>query len=128
MSVFRTAIRVLHLDGDHEDIDLGDLPREMPLDLIRQHVERYLDDGQRMEHVYIAADAIKDSGPGPTIPTNGTAACMFVGEDSAGRYPFNREASRIYRFATLARQPKTDPKTLPGIFGTAVVFNRRVRF
>lgn len=52
---------------------------------------------------------------------------MFVHETGAlDGLPRNEAATRIYRNATLTREPRTDPETIPAIYGPAVLFARRV--
>lgn len=60
---------------------------------------------------------------------NGEALDMFVDEEGMLRcLPVNPAASAIYRNNWLTKHPGTDPQTLPPIYGTAVLFHRRVWF
>ena len=54
---------------------------------------------------------------------------MFVNELGAvEKLDRNEEATKIYRTVSLQRNSKLNPETLPYIYGTAVLFERRVWF
>lgn len=62
-----------------------------------------------------------------TVLWRGRRADMFVGENSTRPdVPVNNAATSIYRAATLARAPDTDPESLPRIHGVAVLFEEIV--
>lgn len=42
--------------------------------------------------------------------------------------PRNEAATAIYRNNWLTRNPGTDPESMPAIYGTAILFDRRVWF
>lgn len=42
--------------------------------------------------------------------------------------PRNEDATKIYRNASLRREPNRDPETLPFIVGPAILFDRQVWF
>ena len=52
---------------------------------------------------------------------------MCVGEDSAyiGNIR-NDDATKIYRANWMSQHPKTDPESLPAVYGPAVLVDRRV--
>lgn len=59
----------------------------------------------------------------------GHAADMFVDELGHPKgLQRNDAATKIYRAATLARQPGTDPESMPCIVGPAILFTERVWF
>ena len=59
----------------------------------------------------------------------GAQTDMFVDGDGVAKgLPLNRVATDIYRCAWMTRYPSTDPDTMPAIYGTAVLFGRRVWF
>ena len=54
---------------------------------------------------------------------------MFVDDCGALKgLPRNDEATTIYRRAAMLRMPMRDPEQLPAIYGTAILFSRRVWF
>lgn len=65
-----------------------------------------------------------------TVLFNGEPCDMFVDEVGAMRPDRvrNERATTIYRANVLARYPNTDPESLPAIYGTVVLFTRRVWF
>ena len=103
-----TALRVL---GPRKVVTV-DLPRDPGLDALRA-VIRPLLDGKDMEHVSVLYE--------------GRAADMFVDETGAcdGQVR-NDQATKIYRAAYLRRNAEIDPESLPAIYGTAILVDRRV--
>lgn len=91
-----------------------DLPRAPGLDALRVIVEPMLYGG-RLEHVAVFHE--------------GRAVDLFICEGSSfvGNVR-NDKATKIYRASSLERDPKTDPESLPAIYGPAVLVDRRVWF
>lgn len=70
-------------------------------------------DGKHMEHV--------------TVLHQGRRADMFIDEGSAvDDLPRNEAATAIYRTIGMADHPSWDADEFPAIYGTAVLFDRRV--
>lgn len=108
-----TAYAILKTNGDI-DVTSVDWPAEPDFEIIRSLVEPLLD-GADLEQVSVLHE--------------GKRRDMFV--DDSGHLkglPRNEQATRIYRAATLSRQPHVNPETLPCIVGPAVLFYRRVWF
>lgn len=65
---------------------------------------------------------------------NGRPHDMFVSEYSAmdykdrGPLPRNEAATTIYRCYSMEHNPKQDPEDLPAIYGTAILFHKKVWF
>ena len=89
-----------------------DLPRAPGLDALRAVVEPMLYGG-RLEHVAVFHD--------------GRAVDLFICEGSSfvGNVR-NDKATKIYRASALKRDPKADPRSLPAIYGPAVLVDRQV--
>lgn len=92
----------------------ADLPAEPGYDRLKALICPLLND-KHFEHV--------------SVIHNGKPADMFVDETGAmdGQVR-NEAATKIYRTNWLKQHPKCDPETLPAIYGTAIVFDRRVWF
>lgn len=89
-------------------------PKEPGYRLIKELMMPLLD-GAELEHV--------------TVLFKDEAADMFVDEISALKaLPRNDDATAIYRANWLKQHPSCDPETLPAIYGTAILFGRRVWF
>ncbi len=103
-----TVLRVLGGPRKHTI----DLPLNPGLDALRAVLNPLLD-GKNFEHV--------------SVLNEGRAADMFVDETGAcdGQVR-NDAATKIYRAAELRRNPKTNPESLPAIYGTAILVDRRV--
>ena len=103
-----TVLRVLGPRKKHA----VDLPRYPGFDGLRAVLKPLLD-GKDFEHVSVLHE--------------GRAADMFVDENGAcdGQVR-NDAATKIYRAYSLKRDPKTDPESLPAIYGTAILVDRRV--
>jgi hypothetical protein len=119
----RTMMRVIRIDGTHDDRDWGDMPEKIGIDDLEGMVEPYLDDGQRLDHVYVSS---KGMPPGfPVSPDYAGPCCsMFIGKFPPPRWPVNAEGTRLFRWAWLDRNPKMFANELPSICGTVVLFNR----
>jgi hypothetical protein len=53
---------------------------------------------------------------------------MFVDETGVGRLPRNEAATAIYRNNWLTQHPSVPAESISAIYGTAVLFARRVWF
>mgnify|MGYP001599508811 FL=1 len=53
---------------------------------------------------------------------------MFVNDRHQGKLPANAKATEIYRANWLKANPKDKPDSLEMIYGTAILFHRRVWF
>jgi hypothetical protein len=63
------------------------------------------------------------------VMIDGERRDLFVDEDGqAKRLERNEAATTHYRRSWLTAYPKTDPETLPYIYGDAVLFGRRIWF
>ena len=88
-------------------------PAEPGYDAIKAVINPIL--GAELEHV--------------TVLHNGEAADMFVDEMGAlKQLPRNEAVTAIYRANRLDKHPTTKPETLPAIYGTAILFARRIWF
>ena len=96
-----------------------DWPREPGYARLRIFLEPTL--RGELEQVSVLADF---TGGDNFIPSD-----MFVNERGADvKLPRNEAATTLYRRASMLRMPTRDPEDLPFIFGTAVLFSRRVWF
>lgn len=109
----KTKYTIIKPDGTQED-HVVDWPKEPGYDRIRAVVEPILGGGF-LEHVAVLfCDKPHD---------------MFVDEEGHlphKNLPRNEKATAVYRRATLKRDPKRDPESIPWIAGTAIIFHRRV--
>lgn len=76
-------------------------------------VMRPLLDGRNLERVRVLVD--------------GQYRDLFVAERGEG-LPRNEKATALYRANYLTAFPKTDPESLPAVYGPAVLFSRPVWF
>lgn len=115
MKLINTDITVLRPDGSHTEYYGLDLPEEPPLKVIQAYVMPHIDGDDDMERV--------------NVFWNGMYTDMFVGEFSAKRgLPVNIKATEIYRNNMLTHVEGTIADEMPMIYGTAVLFSRRVWF
>lgn len=118
-----TRMRILRTD--HPPIERTEpLPAEPSLDMLKRLITPLLDGGD-LERVAVLNDF---DGGHNWQPTD-----MFVDESGALKHlPKNPEATTIYRRATMLGRTGAPiprhPDQLPAIFGTAIVFDRRVWF
>ncbi|WP_336801667.1 hypothetical protein [Kaistia sp. MMO-174] len=109
----RTAFTIYRVDAEPEQAE-ADLPEQPGYRLLRDLLTPLLD-GARFEHVAV----LHQDEP----------ADMFVDEFGAlNGLPRNEAATKIYRNNWLTMHPGTPPDDLPAIYGTAVLFARRVWF
>ena len=109
----RTGYQVLKPDGTIVESET-DWPHAPGYVGIKSLVEPLLDGGT-LERV--------------SVLHNGRATDMFVDGDGVSKgLGVNIEATKIYRANWLTRYPETDPNTLSAIYGTAVLFARRIWF
>jgi len=110
-----TTYQVIRPNGGADTVHHADLPQRPGLDLLKSIVLPYLDGARYMERV--------------NVLHAGHYTDMFVDEDGImKKLPVNEAATAIYRANWLHQHPKTDPSTLPAIYGPAVLFQRRVWF
>jgi hypothetical protein len=108
-----TTFTILHADGSSETRS-AELAAEPGFDALDQLLRPLLDGGD-LEHVNVFHD--------------GRYTDMFVDEIGMLKgLPRNEAATAIYRNNTLVHVPGTNPESLPAIYGTAVLFNRKVWF
>lgn len=108
-----TLYTILRPEQDAERID-ADLPVEPGYDALKALIRPLLAGGD-FEHV--------------TVLHDGKRADMFVDGDGIEKgLPRNAIATKVYRNNALMRSPGTPPESLPAIYGTAVLFDRRVWF
>lgn len=108
-----TSFTIMRPDAEPEvrESDLPADPGYHRLDALL----RPLLDGNDLEHV--------------TVLHDGKRADMFVDEMGAVTgLPRNEAATAIYRNNWLTQQPKTDPESLPAIYGPAILFSKQVWF
>ena len=106
----RTDLAILRADGTREDRTI-EMVGDPGLAELRGVLEPIL--GGRPEHVAVLHDNRR--------------ADMFVDEDFVAKgLPRNAAATAVYRASWMERHPETNPETLPGIAGDAVVFGRTV--
>lgn len=111
--LIETAMRVMRV-GEPAQAQTVMLPHAPGYDRLREVVEPLLD-GCNMERVNVLHE--------------GRYTDMFVDETGALKsLPRNDEATAIYRNNWLTHNPGTDPESMPAIYGTAVLFGRRVWF
>lgn len=111
--MIQTRLTILQPDGKTEE-RTADLPAHPGVDMLRSLLTP-LFDGVVMEHVSVIHD--------------GCRADMFVDGDAIDRgLPRNEAATAIYRYYSLSRTPARDAESLPAIYGTAILFHRRVWF
>jgi hypothetical protein len=106
----RTMMTIYHPNGDADvtQVTLEEVDGSVYASA-KKLIQPHLGDG-RIEHV--------------TVLHAGRRHDMFVDEDFQSKdLPLNVAATAIYRNATLAREPDTDPETLPVIQGTAILFS-----
>ncbi len=107
--------RILRANGVEETSQI-DWPHDPGYDRLKALIEPLLD-GAHLEHV--------------SVLHKGGRADMFVDKEGHCKdppLPRNEAATAIYRAATMRREPKTDPESLPYIVGTAILFDRMVWF
>ena len=107
----KTTYYVLDILGRPREQSV-DWPRDPGSDRIKALVQPLLKGGNP-DHV--------------TVLHNGERGDMFVDDKGQEKQlARNIKATRIYRAATLARAPQTDPESLPWIWGIAILFDRVV--
>ena len=108
-----TTYTILYCDGTSQTCD-ADLPEQPGYELLRKLVEPALEDAH-MERV--------------NVFHNGKYTDMFVDDSGAlNGLPPNPAATAVYRNNVLTHQPESNADDLPEIYGTAVLFDRKVWF
>ncbi len=113
MGKIKTEFTIFKPDGTSEKRS-AELEPEPGYHALKAIIEPILDN-QPLEHVAVLHD--------------GRRADMFVDENGPTRgLPRNEAATKIYRNNWLKQHPETRPEELSAIYGTAVLFSRRVWF
>ena len=110
-----TRVTIMRPGAADEERFFNDLPPEPGFHALNRILTTpdLLGEGTDIEHVSVLHDRQRLD--------------MFVDETGAlKKLPVNAAATKIYHAATLARMDNVDTKKLPKIYGTAVLFHRRV--
>lgn len=108
-----TSYTVYRVGRDPETAE-ADIPEQPGYDALKSIIVPLLD-GAPLEHV--------------TVLHEGDRRDMFVDECGAiNGLPRNDAATAIYRNNWLTQHPSTNPEDMPAIYGTAILFSRRVWF
>jgi hypothetical protein len=108
-----TGYTIYRTDGTSERREAS-LSPEPGYDALAQLIRPILD-GADLEHVSVLHERKRRD--------------MFVDDIGAVKgLPRNEAATAIYRNNWLSRNPGADPESIPAIYGTAILFDRRVWF